>query len=197
MQRRRIRLVHPFQNRAHGRRRAQHPFPIIRSTRGARGRATQLLEGRVHGFQFYANHGRQIGADANVLFEGRKKTGKGHAQGVETGEQLVPLENALRVRQQARQPSNACKFGNKLNARAHLRRARSVTHHPRKLAEHRLGLRGRRFDSKGRNRSRQDQGPQDSELPLFHVLYLPGAVLAVVLASGAAFTVKSAVREMV
>ena len=38
---------------------------------------------------------------------------------------------------------------------------------------------------------------QDSELPLFHVLYLPGAVLAVVLASGAAFTVKSAVREMV
>src|SRR5207253_3542335 len=72
-----------------------------------------------------------------------------------------------------------------------------VTHHPRKLAEHSLGLRGRRFDSKGRNRSRQDQGPQDSELPLFHVLYLPGAVLAVVLASGAAFTVKSAVREMV
>src|SRR2546429_242506 len=79
----------------------------------------------------------------------------------------------------------------------HLRRARSVPHPPRKLAEHRLGLRGRRFDSKGRNRSRQDQGPQDSELPLFHVLYLPGAVLAVVLASGAAFTVKSAVREMV
>src|SRR5437660_3291487 len=109
----------------------------------------------------------------------------------------APLGKGMPAQPQGSHAINGCKFGNKLNARAHLRRARSVTHHPRKLAEHRLGLRGRRFDSKGRNRSRQDQGPQDSELPLFHVLYLPGAVLAVVLASGAAFTVKSAVREMV
>ena len=57
--------------------------------------------------------------------------------------------------------------------------------------------RGRWFRSKQRNRSGQDQGPQDSEPPLFHVVYLPGAALAVVFDSGGAFTVKSAVREMV
>ena len=130
-----------------------------------------------------------------MLLERGKKTGKGHAQGVETGDQLAPLENALRVRQQARRRSYSRKFGEQLNARAHLWRARRVTHHSCKLAEHRPPLRGPRFCSKGRNRGSQEQGPQDSESPLFHVSYLPGAVLAVVLASG--FTVKSAVREMV
>ena len=190
-------LIHPFQNGPHGCRRAQHPFPIVAITGRVRRRPPQLIERRIHGFQLDAHHGGQIGVHTNVLFKGGKEAGKGNAQGVKAGNKFVALENALRIRQPVVRRSDWRQFRNKLDVCAHLRRARRVTHHSRKLAEDWLSLRGRWLRSKRRKASGQHQGPQDSESPLFHVTYLPGAALAAVLSCGAAFTVKSAVREMV
>jgi len=88
-----------------------------------------------------------------VFFEGGKKSGKGNAQGVQAGDKLVALENALRVRQQAVRRSSSQKFRSQLDARAHLRRTRRITHHSRKLAEDGLGLRGRWFRNEWGNSS--------------------------------------------
>ena len=132
-----------------------------------------------------------------MLFKGGKKTGKGNAQGVEAGDKLAALENSLRIRQQVVRRGHSGEFRSKFHCRPHLRRARGIPHHSRKLPRNGLGLRGRWFHNKGRKASCQDQGPQNSELPLLHVCYLPGAALAAVLNSCGAFTVKSAVREMV
>src|SRR5690349_16766142 len=108
-----------------------------------------------------------------MFFEGRKKTGKGNAQRVKAGDKFTALKNSQGIRQQNVRSCYSRGFGSKLHTCAHLRRARRTTHHSSKLAEDRLRLRRHWLHNKQGNASGQDQGPQGSETPLFHVTLPP------------------------
>jgi len=144
--------------------------------------ASQLVERRKHGFQFYTHDGGQIRSDADVFFKGGKKTGESHADGVKTGRQLVgpgtslgcwsrgrgwpPLPRLQKPTPRSR-PSAAC---------------RSVAHHSSKLARDRLSL-ARPPESPRRTipwRFRT-RAPRIRSRSCFTLLYLPGVAFAAVL----------------
>src|SRR5262249_40771993 len=156
------------------------------------------IQGGVNGLQFHTDDGGEVCGNADVFFKSGEKTGEGDAHGIKSRRQLVTLKHAARVGEQTQRGHAAWRLGRELHTCAHLRRASVVAYPSCKLAKHRLRLRRQRFARQKDDRSSQDQGPQGSESPLFHVSYLPppGLAVAVLIACGA-FTVKSAVREIV
>ena len=107
----------------------------------------------------------RLRTDADVLFERGKKSGERNAHGIKSGSKAFAAEDVPCVL--VKKPSgaaDAADSGINFDARAHLRRARSVSHHSRQSfpgTDFNCAAAG--FAPEGRERHGQDEGPQDSE----------------------------------